>query len=108
MSEHDLNKLLGGFAANTLTAEEKQQLYSAALQDQELFNVLADEQTLKELLADPAVRRRLVQALQKNSSTAPSSPWLDWFRRPAGLAWAGGLAATFFAIILAQESTRTA
>ena len=112
MSEHDIEKLLGGFAADMLTAEEKQQLYSAALQDQELFNVLANEQTLKELLADPAVRRRLVQALQKSSSTAPSSSWLDWFRRPAGLAWAGGLAAAFFAMILGtriyQDSVKEA
>ncbi len=100
MSEHDLNKLLGGFAVDTLTAEEKQQLYSAALQDQELFNALADEQALKELLADPVVRRSLLQALQKSSSTVASSPWLDWFRRPAGLAWAGGIAAAFFGIIL--------
>jgi hypothetical protein len=112
MSEHDLHKLLGGFAADTLTAEEKQQLYSAALEDQDLFNALADEQALKELLADPVVRRRLVQALQKSSSTAASSPWLDWFRRPAGLAWAGGLAATFFGIILGtriyQDSVKEA
>ena len=28
MSEHDLEKLLGGFAADTLTPEEKQALYS--------------------------------------------------------------------------------
>ena len=34
MSEHDLEKLLGGFAADTLTVEEKQQLYRAALHDQ--------------------------------------------------------------------------
>ncbi len=114
MSEHDLNKLLGGFAADTLTAEEKQQLYSATLQDQELFNALADEQTLKELLADPAVRRRLVQALQKSNSTTAegSSSWFDWFRRPVGLAWAGGLAAAFFAIILGtriyQDSVKEA
>ncbi len=112
MSEHDLEKLLGGFATDTLTAEEQQQLYSAALQDQELFNALADEQTLKELLANPAVRRRLLQALQKNSSTAPSSPWIDWVRRPAGLAWASGLAAAFIAIILGtriyQDSVKEA
>jgi hypothetical protein len=112
MSKHDIEKLLGGFAADTLTAEEKQQLYSAALQDQELFNVLADEQALKELLTDPVVRRRLLQALQKNNSTAPSSPWVDWFRRPAGFAWAGGLATAFFAIILGtriyQDSVKEA
>lgn len=49
MSEHDLEKLLGGFAADTLTPEEKQTFYTAALQDQQLFNTLADEQALKEL-----------------------------------------------------------
>ena len=103
MAELDLEKLLGGFAADTLTAEEKQQLYTAALHDQQLFNALADEQGLKELLADPVVRRRLLQALQKRRSTTPSSPWLDWFRRPAGIAWAGGLAAAVFAVILGTK-----
>ena len=43
MAEHDLEKLLGGFAADTLTPEEKQRLYQAALQDQQLFDALADE-----------------------------------------------------------------
>ena len=48
MSEHDLEKLLGGFAVDTLTPEEKKALYTAALQDQQLFNALTDEQALKE------------------------------------------------------------
>jgi len=114
MSEHDLEKLLGGFAADTLTPEEQQQLYSAALQDQELFNSLADEQALKELLADPVVRRRLLQSLEKTRSTTDRDPvsWLDWFRRPSGLAWAGGLAAAVFAVVLGtnvyQESLKQA
>lgn len=59
MAEHELEKLLGGFSADTLTAEEREQLYAAALHDQHLFNALADEQALKDLLADPAVRRKL-------------------------------------------------
>lgn len=102
MSEHDLEKLLGGFAADTLTSEEKQQLYGAALQDQQLFNALADEQAFKELLADPAVRRRLLAALkQKHASRAGwSFSWLDWARRPAGLAFAGGLTAAALAVVL--------
>jgi len=114
MSEHDLEKLLGGFAADTLTPEEQQQLYSVALQDQELFNSLADEQALRELLADPIVRRRLVLAVQGTGSTTDRgpAPWLNWFRRPAGLAWAGGLAAAVFAVTLGthvyQESLRQA
>ena len=102
MSEHNLEKLLGGFAADTLTAEEKQALYSAALQDQQLFNALADEQALTELLADPAVRRRLLASLeqQRASASGGSLSWLDWFRRPAGLAFAGGLTAAALAVVL--------
>ena len=100
MSEHDLEKLLGGFAANTLTPEERSQLYTATLQDQQLFNALADEQALKELLADPDVRRRLLQALQQPgaSESGWARPWWAWFRKPAGLAFAGGLAAVIFAL----------
>ena len=105
MAEHDLEKLLGGFAADTLTPEEKQRLYGAALQDQQLFNALADEQALKELFADPAVRRRLLQALNQTRASSPggSLAWLNWFRRPAGLAWAGGLAAAAIAVVLGTK-----
>ncbi|TKS58631.1 MAG: hypothetical protein EWM72_02872 [Nitrospira sp.] len=105
MSEHELEKLLGGFAADTLTAEERKLLYSAALQDQQLFNALADEQVLKELLADPAVRRRLLQSLNKPSTSGAGSSlsWLDWFRRPASLAFAGGLAVAAFAVLLGTK-----
>ncbi|HSQ51502.1 MAG TPA: hypothetical protein VLL94_09580 [Nitrospiraceae bacterium] len=102
MSEHDLEKLLGGFAADTLTPKEKQALYAAALQDQQLFNALADEQTLKELLSDPDVRRRLLASLEQKSASGAgdSLSWLDWFRRPAGLAFAGGLSAAALAVVL--------
>ncbi|NOT95335.1 MAG: hypothetical protein HOP00_03385 [Nitrospira sp.] len=102
MSEHDLEKLLGGFAADTLTREERQTLFTAALQDQQLFNALADEQALKELLADPAVRHRLLASLEQKSASGAerSFSWLDWFRRPAGLAFAGGLTAAALAVVL--------
>jgi hypothetical protein len=105
MADNNLEKLLGGFAADTLTEEERTLLYTAALHDQQLFNALADEQALKELLADPAARRRLLQALnQTSASGAGGSPaWLDWFRRPAGLAWAGGLAAAAFAVVIGTK-----
>jgi hypothetical protein len=114
MSEHDLEKLLGGFAADTLTPEEKQMLYTAALQDQQLFNALADEQALRELLSDPDVRRRLLASLEQKSASGASGSlsWLDWFRRPAGLAFAGGLAAAALAVALGvriyQDSFRQA
>ncbi len=99
MSERDLEKLLGGFAADTLMPEERIRLYTAAMQDQQLFNALADEQALKELLADPQVRDRLLQAVRKpgTSKAGDSLSWWDWLRRPAGLAFAGGLAAVLFA-----------
>lgn len=99
MADHDLEPLLGGFAADTLTPEERTRLYTAALQDQQLFNALADEQALKELLADPAVRHRLLQALKQpgTSEADGSPPWWAWFKRPAGLAFAGGFAAAVFA-----------
>jgi len=105
MSDHDLEKLLGGFAADTLTPEERRQLFTAAMQDQSLFDALADEQALKELLTDPAVRHRLLQALNNTASVATieSASWLDWFRRPANLALAGGLATAVFAVILGTK-----
>ena len=105
MVEHELEKLLGGFAADTLTPEEKQRLYQAALQDQQLFDALADEQALKELLTDPTVRRRLLHALRETSPARGGSPatWLDWFRRPANLALAGGLATAVFAVVLGTK-----
>ena len=73
MAEHDFTKLLGGFAADTLTPEEREMLFRAALQDQQLFNALADEQALKELLTDPTVRRRVLQSLaQRGTGPSPS------------------------------------
>jgi hypothetical protein len=100
MSEHDVEKLLGGFAADTLTPEERHALYNAALLDQRLFDTLADEQALKELLNDPAVRRRLLEELKPPGTSARDNrlSWLGWFGRPAGLAFAGGLAAVIFAV----------
>ncbi|MFO0706621.1 MAG: hypothetical protein U0412_07175 [Nitrospira sp.] len=105
MAEHDLEKLLGAFAADTLTPEERQQLYTAALQDQRLFDALADEQALKELLTDPSVRRRLLDALERPAPAKNGSAgsWIDWFRRPANLALVGGLATAVFAVILGTK-----
>ncbi|HEU4683036.1 MAG TPA: hypothetical protein VFS39_00860 [Nitrospira sp.] len=105
MPEHELEKLLGGFAADTLTPEERDRLFTAALHDQELFNALADEQALKELLADPAVRGRLLDQLHQ-AAAAPAGPprsWLDGFKQPARLALAGGLAAAVAAIVLGTK-----
>src|SRR5262249_2358503 len=92
--------------------EEREKLFAAALQDQQLFNALADEQALKEILADPAVRRRLLQALNQTGPSGAALSWLSWLRRPATLAYAGGLAVAVFAVVLGtkvyQESLRQA
>ncbi len=61
----EVRKLLGGYATGTLTEEERNLLFSAALQDQELFDALADEEALRELLAEPATRQTLLDQLQR-------------------------------------------
>ena len=102
MSEHELEKLLGGFAADTLSQRERDTLFRAALHDQRLFNALADEQALKELLTDPAVRRRLLQTLDQQGAQQSTS-WLTRFTGPVGLAWAGGVAIGIFAVVLGVQ-----
>jgi len=75
---------------------------------------LADEQALKELLADPAVRRRLLQALNRPTSSRAHATfsWLDCLRRPATLAYTGGLTVAVLAVVLGtkiyQQSLREA
>ncbi len=114
MAERDLEKLLGAFATDTLTAEERRALFEAALRDQALFDALADEQALKELLSDPVSRRRILAALERPSAmttTSRAARVREWFRRPANAALAGGLAAAVVAIVvgtrLYEETLRT-
>ena len=118
MSEHDLEKLLGGFAADTLTPEEKQTLFTAALQDQQLFNALADEQALKELLSDPDVRRRLLTHCSRRAPQAPTvrcHGWIGsavqqalpspavWRQLPSQWCWASG----FIRTVLSRRRNRS-
>ncbi len=109
MPEKDLEKLLGGYATGTLTEEERKALFEAALHDQGLFNALADEQALKELLDDPVSRRRLLDMLEK-ASAHPAAGWwtpvIDWFRRPANLAFAGTLATAVIVIVVVVNIQR--
>jgi len=63
MKPGDAEKLLGGYAAGTLTAEERQALFSAALEDQQLYDALVREVPLRDLLADPAARANLLATL---------------------------------------------
>ena len=63
MSREDLQKLVGGYATGTLTAEEREALFAAALEDQELFDMLAREQGLRDLLSDPTAKAELLATL---------------------------------------------
>jgi hypothetical protein len=105
MSPEDIRKLLGGYATGTLTTEEQQALFAAALEDQELFDALAREQSLRDLLRDPAARAELLGALD-TPATRPGGFW-QWLRRPmvAGLATAGVAA---LAIAAVWQGTRLA
>src|SRR5664279_121709 len=89
MSPEDIKKLLGGYATGTLTTEEQQALFAAALEDQELFDALAREQSLRDLLRDPAARAELLSA--RDTPGRRGGGFWQWLRRPAGagLATAG-------------------
>ena len=65
MNRDDIQKLLGGYATGTLTPEEQEALFCAALDDQELFDALAREQALRDLLRDPAAKAELLAALDQ-------------------------------------------
>jgi hypothetical protein len=77
----DIRKLLGGYATGTLSDEEKQLLYDAALNDDKLFAALADEHALKELLDDSAVRAQLLRATEEPEFTLGGA-FREWFDRP--------------------------
>jgi hypothetical protein len=90
MNREDIQKLLGGYATNTLTPEEQQALFAAALEDQDLFDQLAREQSLRDLLTDPSSRAHLLAALD-----APAP--IAWYRR-----WWMPLSAAAVAVTIAS------
>ncbi len=61
----DPRRLLGGYATDTLTDEERRELLRAALDDQELFDALVEEEGLRELLESPGARQEVLDALEK-------------------------------------------
>jgi hypothetical protein len=105
MSPQDIRKLLGGYATGTLTPEEQQALFAAALEDQELFDALAQEQPLRDLLTDPSARATLLSSLDTTASRLGGF-WQS-LRGPAvaGLAVAGVVA---IAVVAVWQGTRIA
>ena len=101
----DLRELLGGYAAGTLRAEEREALFQAALENQSLFDALAGEEALRELLADPACRAQLLRDLDQQ----PAAFWqrfAQWMRKPATLAFAGSAAALVLVIGVVRFTQR--
>jgi hypothetical protein len=78
MTEDEIRRLLGGYAANSLSAEERKRLFDAALEDQKLFDALQQEDTLRELLEDPVVRSQARQALEAARRHRQAFAWRRW------------------------------
>ncbi|MBI4891549.1 MAG: hypothetical protein HY821_13065 [Acidobacteria bacterium] len=87
-----VRELLGGHAAGNLTAEEREALMSAALEDQALFDELMREEPLREALADPRTRAELLDALP---AALPRVPWWKMSWPYAALASAAAAIAIF-------------
>ncbi len=90
----DVEKLLGGYASGTLTAEERQALFEAALQDQVLFDALAREEALREVLSDRAARTRLLAALERQRAA-----WYRFQWAPMPVRAVVAVAALSFAVV---------
>jgi hypothetical protein len=99
MNPHEMEKLLGGYATDTLTEEERRTLFEAALGNQALFDALADEQALRELLQDPPSRAHLLAALGEERVSALGR-LAAWMRRPSVLALAAAVAAGIVTIAI--------
>ncbi|MBN8733700.1 MAG: hypothetical protein J0L64_24410, partial [Acidobacteria bacterium] len=101
MNAREVERLLGGYAAGTLTDSEHSALMRAALDDQQLFDALADEEALRDALADPVFRARLRARLAPDAPPARGLRWM-WWLAPA---LAAGLALLF--VINRPDSPKT-
>jgi len=88
VTHEQIRKLVGGYATGTLTEDERQLLFAAALEDQELFDELAGEQGFKEILDAPGARDRLIAAVTPAREPRRQS-WWAW--GAVGAAVAAGL-----------------
>jgi hypothetical protein len=96
----DPKQLLGGYATDSLTDVERQDLLRAALDDQALFDTLVEEEGLRELLADAEARQQVLGALE------PPDRWerfRAWLRRPATVADLLTVAAALVVAVVAQQ-----
>jgi hypothetical protein len=102
--QSQVEKLIGGWVAGTLTPAERAVLLEASLKNQALFDAMADEEGMRELLADPAVRRDLMAVLAAKGNPQVLAAAESWWRplfKPAPMAAfsAGALAVLAFVMI---------
>jgi hypothetical protein len=107
MSREEIQKLLGGYATDTLSETERRALVEAALEDQDLFDALAKEQALRDVLRSPSARQQLIEALGPARAPFAARAW-PWLRRPTVLAMAGGMAALLIVGGLVLRQTKHA
>src|ERR1044072_2223243 len=105
MNPQEIEKLLGGYATDTLTEEERRTLFEAALGNQALFDALADEQALRELLDDAPSRAHLLAELREERKS-PLARLLAWMRQPSALALAAAVAAGVVTIAVVIPSRK--
>jgi hypothetical protein len=79
MNDEYIERLLGGYATNTLTEEERKELFEAALNDQALFDALQQEEPLRDLLSDRDSRQEIAEALKRPAKVEVGMPW--WRQR---------------------------
>jgi hypothetical protein len=83
MFDPEIEALLSGYSAGTLTAEEQSRLYERALTDQALFDALTEAETMRAALASPATKERLLSKLE--SPQPPSRRAFRWLGLVAAL-----------------------
>jgi len=93
MSDSEDAKLVAGYGTNTLNDAETARLWRAAAADQSVFDDIMQEQDTRDLLDDFTCRKRVLDALRRQSATPA---WLARFTfvRPSAWAFAGAMAAT--------------
>ena len=96
----DPKQRLGGYATDSLTDAERQELLRAALDDQALFDTLVEEEGLRELLADPEARQHVLAQLERPDGWERFRAWL---RRPATVADLLTVAAALVVALVAQQ-----
>ena len=99
----DPKQLLGGYATDSLTNAERQELLRAALDDQALFDSLVEEDGLRELLVGAEAGQHVLAQLEQPDAWERFRAWL---RRPATIADLLTVAAALVVAVVAQQVYR--